>query len=90
MTISASLGIALILNADRFWVASARQLIEDRTFRAVVAVASIREFSERFAYRHHLGNFGVERRDVPQGQLFDLVAGAFTIAIEFKQGGYVF
>ena len=57
--------IVLVANADCFWVASARQLIEDRAFRAVVAVTSIREFSERFAYRHHLGNFGVERRDVP-------------------------
>jgi hypothetical protein len=82
--------IVLAANAGYFWIASARQLIEDRAFWAVVAVASIREFGERFAYRHHLGDFGVERRDVPQGQLFDLVAGAFTIPIELKQGGYVF
>ena len=52
-------------------------------------MASIREVGERFAYRHHFADLGVERGDMLEGQLLDLVAGAFMIAIQLKQRGHV-
>src|SRR5688500_7387552 len=63
----------------------AREIFEDRAIGSMVAVAVSREIDERLAHGLHLGDLGVELRDVLRGQPLHVRARAPAVAPEAEQ-----
>ncbi len=64
---------------------SARDIVEDRTIRPVVAMAGMDQFLQRGAHLLQFAQFLADRLDMGGGDLAHVVAGARTVLVERHQ-----